>query len=101
MLAAMHTATATVATERPARYLKQLVSHMGRHRGGEVGPDGVGVFTTKLGAVVTLTPTPGALVIHVAADDAELLAGGKDAVARHLIRFATQEQLSVEWTDAG
>lgn len=92
-------ATATVATERPSRYIKQLVSHMGRKVGGEVRADGVGVFTTVSGAVVTLTPTVTALVLRVDASDPEILAGAKEAVARHLVRFATQETLSVAWTD--
>jgi hypothetical protein len=95
----MPTATATVATERPARYIKQLVSHMGRKVGGSVGDDGVGVFTTVSGAVVTLTPEQGALVLRVDADDPQVVTAATESVARHLTRFATQEELQVSWAE--
>jgi hypothetical protein len=92
-------ATATVATQRPERYIKQLVSHMGRKAGGEVGADGVGVLHLVSGAVVTLTPADTTLRLRVDADDAGVLSAATESVARHLLRFATQEELSVTWTD--
>jgi hypothetical protein len=95
----MPSAIATVVTPRPGRYIKQLVSHMGRKAGGHVGDDGVGVFTTMSGAVVTLNPTDAALELRVDGDDREMVDAAKESVARHLIRFATQEELAVFWTD--
>jgi hypothetical protein len=95
----MPTVFATVATPRPGRYIKQLVSHMGRKVGGQVGDDGVGVFTTVSGAVVTLTPENAALRMRVDADDPQVVEAAKESVARHLIRFASQEELAVTWTD--
>jgi hypothetical protein len=95
----MPTAFATVATPRPGRYIKQLVSHMGRKVGGQVGDDGVGVFTTVSGAVVTLSPDGSALRMQVNADDPDVVDAAKESVARHLIRFATQEELIVTWTE--
>ena len=95
----MPTAYATVATPRPGRYIKQLVSHMGRKVGGQVGDDGVGVFTTVSGAIVTLSPADSSLELRVDADDPDVVQAAKESVARHLMRFATQEELAVVWTD--
>ncbi|MEV1289615.1 DUF2218 domain-containing protein [Micromonospora sp. NPDC049679] len=93
----MPAATATVRTDRPARYIKQLVSHMGRKVPGEITADGTGVLTLPAGARVTLTPTDGALILHADATDPDLLAAVEQAVGSHLVRFATQEELTVTW----
>jgi hypothetical protein len=90
-------ATATVATQRPERYIKQLVSHLGHRLTTEVGEDGRGVITSEYGRA-TLEPADGALVLTVTADDAEALARLEDVIARHLVRFATAEELTVTWT---
>ncbi len=93
----MPLATAHVATPRPARYLKQLVSHMGHKATTALAPDGRGTITVAAGTC-RLTPAPDRLELTAAAVDAESLARVQDVITRHLLRFATQEELAVEWT---
>ncbi|MFC7221505.1 DUF2218 domain-containing protein [Streptomyces polyrhachis] len=93
----MPLSTAHVPTPRPARYLKQLVSHLGHKATTSLTPDGRGVITIAAGTC-HLTPTPDGLALTAAAVDGESLARVEDVVARHLVRFAAQEGLAVEWT---
>ena len=89
---------ANVKTDRPERYLKQLVSHLGRKVDSEQSDDGAsGALTFSSGSCV-LTAEPGTLVLAVRAEDEERLAAVQDVVARHLVRFATQDELAVEWS---
>ncbi|MET8139084.1 DUF2218 domain-containing protein [Sphaerisporangium sp. NPDC005288] len=89
--------TASVPTERPGRYIKQLVSHMGHKTTTEISGDGRGVITLKRGRCV-LTPTGVAIEMIATAGDAESLEQVQEVVTRHLLRFATQEELAVEWS---
>ncbi len=93
----MPISTALVATPRPARYVKQLVSHMGRKAVSELGGDGRGTITFGRGTCV-LTPLGHGLELIVTAGDLESLTAVQGAVTRHLLGFATQEELAVEWT---
>jgi predicted O-methyltransferase YrrM len=93
----MPLATARVATARPGRYLKQLVSHMGHKATTSLTADGRGSITVASGTC-TLTPTPDYLELTATAVDTEALARVQDVIARHLVRFATQEELVVEWS---
>jgi caffeoyl-CoA O-methyltransferase len=93
----MPAAQATVATERPARYIKQLVSHLGRNLTTELAEDGTGTIRRGTGRCV-LSPQPTALRMSADAEDAEELAALQDVVTRHLMRFAHREQLQVTWT---
>lgn len=90
-------ASATVATDRPARYIKQLVSHLGHRLTTELADDGSGVISSEYGRA-TLRPAEGALLLTVTADDADGLARLEDVIARHLVRFATTEELTVTWS---
>lgn len=95
----MPTSTAQVATTRPARYVKQLASHLGRTAQAEVAGDGRATLTFERGTC-TLAPLPEHLHLACAAEDAEALAHVQDVVARHLVRLATQEELpAVRWSD--
>lgn len=88
--------TAIVATDRPSRYGKQLVSHLNRRATGEWDEDtSAGHIDFEQGRAV-LTCRPSALVIELTADpDAvEVL---QDVVARHLVRFGERDELSVTW----
>ncbi|MEU6372881.1 DUF2218 domain-containing protein [Streptomyces sp. NPDC046909] len=88
---------ARVATDRPARYAKQLASHLGRRStttwDEDTGEGGI-VFQ---GGTGTLTAVEGALLLVVEAGDAEVLAVLEDVVGRHLVRFGTKDELVVEW----
>ena len=95
----MPTSTAQVTTDRPARYIKQLASHLGRTVEAEVARDGRATIVFARGTCL-LAPLPGRIHLACAARDAEALAHVQDVVARHLVRFATQEELpEVRWSD--
>jgi hypothetical protein len=93
----MLTANATVATERPERYIKQLISHLGHKLTTEITDDGVGTVITRGGSRCTLTPATDGLHMSATAADQEALHGIQDLVGRHLVRFAAREDLDVTW----
>ncbi|GAA3153049.1 DUF2218 domain-containing protein [Nonomuraea roseoviolacea] len=93
----MPLSTAHVATDRPARYVKQLISHLGHKATAEVTGAGRGTVTFRDGAC-SLVSRRGELVLIAAAAELDALAGVQDVVARHLVRFATEEELHVEWS---
>lgn len=97
---------ARVATDRPERYAKQLVSHLGRKldvedtdsgsrltfRNDETGAAGVGEVVVSGEAELTL---------RAESDDAEMLSRIEDVLGRHLVRFGERDGLHVEWDNAG
>jgi hypothetical protein len=86
-----------VATDQPARYVKQLVSHLGHKRSTRLDDDGVGIVDFDTGRC-TLTAEPGGIVLAASAADAETLERIVDVVTRHLERFGTREELRVIWS---
>ncbi len=91
--------TATVATDRAARYGKQLVAHLGRRATAEwdeqAGTGWIDFGETR----AELTAGPEALDIRLsAAPDA--VARMKDVVGRHLVRFGARDELTVQWVRA-
>lgn len=96
----MLSATAAVALDRPERYVKQLVSHLGRKAETEQRADGVGEVVLTSGRCL-LTPEPGALRMRAVAEDEESLATVQDVVARHLVRFVGEQDLTVVWAQDG
>ena len=88
--------TARVATDRPARYLKQLAEHLG-HRINAEYTDERGTLTFEFG-VCTLTAEDGALVLRARAGDEAALARVEDVAGRHLERFGQKDELAVHWT---
>jgi hypothetical protein len=90
---------AKVATERPERYLKQLVSHLGNKVETEMTEDGRSGSLTFTSGTCELAAEPGTLVMTAQAEDIELLARVQDVVARHLVRFGTKDELVVEWSE--
>ncbi|GIH23324.1 hypothetical protein Aph01nite_16340 [Acrocarpospora phusangensis] len=93
----MPTSTAHVPTTRPERYIKQLTSHMSHKTTTDLASDGRGVITLSAGTCV-LTPARDHLDMIATAADPGALAQVQDVITRHLLRFATQEQLDVDWT---
>lgn len=93
----MPLATARVATGRPARYVKQLVSHMGHKTTATLESDGRGTITVASGTC-TLTPMTDRLELTATAVDAESLVRVQNVITRHLVRFASREELVVQWT---
>jgi hypothetical protein len=104
MTATRTISTATVATNRAARYGKQLVSHLGRRCVANWdAPTGSGSLEMGDGAArVALSTTPQALVVRVEAGEAgeageAEIAIYEDVVARHLQRFGERDELKVVW----
>ncbi|GAA0702698.1 DUF2218 domain-containing protein [Kitasatospora atroaurantiaca] len=87
---------ARVATDRPARYGKQLAAHMGRKIEAAWSEEaGRGELTFGHGTA-TLVAEPDALLLTVEGA-AENLPGLEDVVGRHLVRFGARDELVVEW----
>jgi len=89
-------ATAFVVTSRPERYVKQLVSHFGNKVKSELTDEG-GRLEFDFG-VCELKAAPTGIELIGAAEDAAQLETLKDVVARHLVRFGVNDQLTVTWT---
>jgi hypothetical protein len=88
--------TGSMATDRPERYAKQLLSHWSEH-GPVTEEDGASVQRWDDGRTIRLRPEDGALAVAVEVpDDADLDRFG-DVVARHLERFGQRDELSVVW----
>jgi hypothetical protein len=88
-------ATAFVVTSRPERYIKQLVSHFGNKVRTEPTDEG-GRLEFDFG-VCELRAAPTGIELIGVAEDAAQLETLKDAVARHLVRFGVNDQLTVSW----
>lgn len=92
----MHTSTATVATDRAGRYIKQLCSHFSKK--AESTFDETSGHTVFEFGQCRMAATPTTLELTVSADDEELLGRVKYVVADHLERFGARDQLSVAWS---
>ena len=89
------TSTAVVATDRPGRYGKQLVSHLTRRATGEWDEQSETGWIQFTGGRVVLTATDGALDLALTVEeDADRL---EDVVGRHLVRFGARDELVVRW----
>lgn len=96
----MPLSTAHVAIDRPERYAKQLISHMGHKAVAEHTGVGRGTITFRSGTC-SLVSSQQELVLIAAAADLDALIGVQTVITRHLLRFATQEEIRVDWTDPG
>jgi hypothetical protein len=95
-MASLMTARADVVTDAPARYAKQLVSHLGRRVDfTSDGDTSTAAFGEATGAVVV---GEGVLVLHAEAPDAESLARVQHVLGSHLERFGQRDELTVTWT---
>lgn len=88
--------TAFVVTSRPERYIKQLVSHFGNKVKTDLTDEG-GRLEFDFG-VCELKAAPTGIELIGTAEDAAQLETLKDVVARHLVRFGVNDQLTVSWT---
>ena len=94
----MPSATARVPTPLPRRYMGQLCKHF-EHKLPVTLEEAAGTISFPMG-VCALQAETDAIVMHVTAPDAEALARLEDVVARHLIRFAFREPVTVAWVAA-
>jgi caffeoyl-CoA O-methyltransferase len=91
-------ATALVAIDRPARYAKQLASHLGHSADVAQSTDGRATITLTGGTCV-VAPGPRHLELIVASHDADGLASVQDLVAGDLLRFAGEDtDVRIEWS---
>ena len=89
--------TASVSTERPARYGKQLVAHLTRRSGsGAWDEDGGTGWIDFTASRLTLVSADGSMDMELTtpAEDADRM---EDVVGRHLVRFGTRDELVVRW----
>jgi uncharacterized protein len=93
------TARADVPTEAPARYAKQLLSHLGRRTtwttDGDTSSAGIAGGT---GRVVV---GDGVLTLVAEAPDAETLGRVQHVLGSHLERFGRRGELTVTWAGDG
>jgi hypothetical protein len=94
------TARADVATDSPARYAKQLVSHLGH----KVAFTAEGERSTAeiAGGTGTVVVGEGVVTLLASAEDADALGRVQWVLGSHLERFGARNELVVTWTgDAG
>lgn len=89
-------ASARVATADASKYLQQLCKHF-QHKLPVTFDAAAGSISFSAGEV-RLAADADALNISLESPSAEDLERLKDVVARHLLRFAFREELSVAWT---
>lgn len=87
---------ALVSTDRPARYGKQLVSHLGRRNGGEWSDEDSTGHIVLAAGTVRLSCAEAGLSLSITGD-ADKFDTMEDVVARHLERFGTRDELHVVW----
>lgn len=93
----MSDSNAVVPTDRPARYGKQLVNHLGRRQGGEWDGDSATGWVVLGDGRLEVTAREAALELALTAPAADLerLEG---VVGRHLVRFGARDDLVCAWT---
>jgi uncharacterized protein len=88
---------ADVPTSAPARYAKQLISHLGR-KVPFTGDATTGPATAVIGAATAgIVVGDGVLTLLAGGDDEESVTRVRDVLGGHLERFAQREDLSVQW----
>lgn len=97
------TSTARVATDRPARYGKQLASHFSRNleTDWDAG-EGRGhlTFGADTPGEVSMVAGDSVLLLHLETAE-EHLAYLELVIARHLVRFGAKDGLRVVWRRGG
>ena len=93
---------AVVATERPARYVKQLGSHMGRKIDTAELPGGLRLTFNRDGIFrgygdLLIDEPNNALIMEVRAEDEEKATNIAGVLDRHLVRFGERDELVVEF----
>lgn len=95
----MSTSVAVVALERPARYAKQLASHIG-HR-VEVTERPGGYDVAFAGGSGSIEVGEDQLTLRAISDDPEVLSRITDVLGRHLLQFTTRlPDVAVIWIDS-
>jgi hypothetical protein len=92
---------ADVSTGTPARYAKQLISHLGRKV--SFAGDGVSAPATAVigGATADIVVGDGVLGLRATGDDEASVVHVEQVLGSHLERFAHRESLTVRWVRTG
>ncbi|WP_100501973.1 DUF2218 domain-containing protein, partial [Geodermatophilus chilensis] len=92
---------ADVATDAPARYAKQLISHLGRRV--PFTDDAATASATAVigGATAGIAVGEGVLTLWAGGDDEESVSRVEHVLGSHLERFAHREHLTVRWIRDG
>ncbi len=90
---------AEVRTDNPARYTKQLSSHLGQRCAVAEESEGTRITLPEErgSGSCLLRCTDDLLVLEAAAESAEVLDIVHDVIGRHLERFGQRDGLAVEW----
>jgi hypothetical protein len=91
----MTSSHATVPTDRAERYVKQLVSHLGRKAGVVAVADGHRLSLSTGSCVVRATVA--GIELAAEAETEQALRNVEDVVTRHLQRFGQRDELRVAW----
>jgi hypothetical protein len=89
------TAHASVVTDTPKRYAKQLASHLGRR--AEVREESGGTRLVLGSSSCLLVVADDLLELRAEADSTEDLDRVTDVVGSHLVRFGQRNELVVTW----
>ena len=92
----MTTVNGTMATDRPERYAKQLVSHWSE-RGPVSTESGAGPAPGRCSSAGWSRPTDGALEVEVTVPDGDDAARFAQVVKAHLERFGQRDEVNVVW----
>ena len=87
---------AEVGIDRPARFGKQLTSHLGRKQGGEWDAEENAGTITFIGGNARLFTDEEILRMELDADG-NRIGQLENVLARHLIRFASDQSVQVSW----
>jgi hypothetical protein len=87
---------ASVATEKPTPYLKQLCKHFG-HKVDVAFDDERGTIELPMGRCELDATRAGVLRMRVQAADPESLTRTEQVIGSHLERFGRRDALSVSW----
>jgi hypothetical protein len=91
----MRSSHAIVPSDRADRYVKQLVSHLGRKAG--VVSSGEGHRLSLSAGDCVVRSVQGRIELVAQADTEQALHAVEQVVARHLVRFGQRDELRVTW----
>lgn len=92
----MPTVNGTMATDRPERYARQLVSHWAE-RGPVTTENGATIQRWHTGQELVLRPVDGALEVEITVVEGDDAARFAQAVKAHLERFGQRAELDLVW----
>lgn len=93
----MITRTASIPTERPARWAKQLLSHFSAKV--EVVHDGEGGSITLGSGTGVVRVEPNLLVLEASAETEADIQRVQSVLGGHLERFAAKDGLAANWSE--